>query len=377
MDRDTFENQKLSRSMKKKSEWHAIYSTEPNFLLKILFWTGLLEDSTKFRCRWLIHAHFCFLVLVTVDVSVTAIRHNSNSTYYRALIHLSTYILIILTWFAMKCRTKQLSNLLHTLHEIHPYKMTKNVKLLLYFICSTPLIIGTFLTVSPNREWIATRMAHGFIITNIYVQMLIIFLKNTLIHTVYPLSLILIDFLFCSLCQHVCYILRCLTFEVKNKTPQNFTLSFQADIIKRRQRIDEALLSMQNVFYFPSFLACAANFCGCCTVVGQILRSDKYGDFIMIAFYAYFLANISSLLMCLWTAGGIPIELETFNKEFRTKIHQRVLVEGKEDEIDFEKHINDRSIFVLTGCDIIHFKRSDILILAGTILTYTLLIKMI
>ncbi|GBM46174.1 hypothetical protein AVEN_48693-1 [Araneus ventricosus] len=379
MDRNRPENQKHSRHVKQKTEWHSQYAPELSPLLKILFWTGLLEDSAeKFRYRILTRIHFGLLVLVTIDVSIIAILLNTDPTYCRVLIHLCTYILIVLTWLAMRRRRKQLSNFLHTLQEISPYKMTEKAKFLLYCICSAPVILAILLTVSPSRKWMATRLAYGFTSTNVYVQMLVIFLKNTMNHIVYPLSLILIDFLFCSLCQHVCCIIRCLTFEVENKTPETFTLSFQADIIKRKQRIDEALLFMRRVFYYPSFLACAANFCGCCTIVGWILRSDKIDDFvIMVVFFTYFLANISSLLMCLWTAGGLPIELETFNKEFRSKILQRDLLEGKTDEIDFKKYLNDDSISVLSGCDIIHFKRSAILVLAGTIITYALLIRTI
>ncbi|GBN40120.1 hypothetical protein AVEN_241274-1 [Araneus ventricosus] len=94
----------------------------------------------------------------------------------------------------------------------------------------------------------------------------------------------------------------------------------------------------------------------------------------MLTFFLYFFICGVSLVACLWTAGGLPVELEAFNEEFHKKAQLRLLVNARTDGIDFEKHLSERPVFVLTGCDIIHFNPGVILTLAAAILTYTLLI---
>ncbi|GBO13028.1 hypothetical protein AVEN_3029-1 [Araneus ventricosus] len=93
----------------------------------------------------------------------------------------------------------------------------------------------------------------------------------------------------------------------------------------------------------------------------------------LILFLNFFICGVS-LLACLWAAGDLPLELEAFNEEFLKKEQFRLLVNARTDGIDFKKHLSERPVFVLTGCDIIQYKRGAILTLAGAILTYTLLI---
>ncbi|GBN20697.1 hypothetical protein AVEN_31923-1 [Araneus ventricosus] len=80
------------------------------------------------------------------------------------------------------------------------------------------------------------------------------------------------------------------------------------------------------------------------------------------------------LLACLWMAGGLPVEAARFKETFRRKISQRLTYLRKEEAIHFEKCLPDVSSYILSGWDIISFRRSSILALAGTVLTYTILL---
>ncbi|GBN27738.1 hypothetical protein AVEN_175059-1 [Araneus ventricosus] len=87
-----------------------------------------------------------------------------------------------------------------------------------------------------------------------------------------------------------------------------------------------------------------------------------------------FVNSFGGLLVCLWIAGGLPVEEKRMKDAFRKKIQQRRLSRLSVDAICLEEEMSEKSDFVLSGCDIIHFRRSSIATLAGTILTYTILL---
>ncbi|GFW75862.1 uncharacterized protein TNCV_4430441 [Trichonephila clavipes] len=87
-----------------------------------------------------------------------------------------------------------------------------------------------------------------------------------------------------------------------------------------------------------------------------------------------FMNSFCGLLAILWKAGSLPIEAEKLKRTYRTKYRQKLLSENKVGELRSEIDLIDTSIFVLSGCNIIYFYRSSLLALAGTILTYTVLL---
>ncbi|GFY58808.1 uncharacterized protein TNIN_274641 [Trichonephila inaurata madagascariensis] len=87
-----------------------------------------------------------------------------------------------------------------------------------------------------------------------------------------------------------------------------------------------------------------------------------------------FMNSFCGLLAILWKAGNLPIEAENLKRVYRRKCRQKLLSENKVCELRSEMDLIDTSNFVLSGCTIIYFYRSSLLALAGTILTYTVLL---
>lgn len=78
-------------------------------------------------------------------------------------------------------------------------------------------------------------------------------------------------------------------------------------------------------------------------------------------------------MVCLWVVGGVPIEMEKFRLEFKKKTQKRRLMLTNANGGTFEDWLNDIGDFSLSGCDILHYRRSSmILTLVGAVLTYTL-----
>ncbi|GFS87192.1 uncharacterized protein NPIL_265501 [Nephila pilipes] len=80
------------------------------------------------------------------------------------------------------------------------------------------------------------------------------------------------------------------------------------------------------------------------------------------------------LVAILWKAGSLPIEAEKLKKTFRRKCRKKFLSEKKVREIQFQTDLIDTTDFAMSGCNVIYFYRSTLLALAGTILTYTVLL---
>ncbi|GFQ72175.1 uncharacterized protein TNCT_575551 [Trichonephila clavata] len=87
-----------------------------------------------------------------------------------------------------------------------------------------------------------------------------------------------------------------------------------------------------------------------------------------------FMNSSFGLLAILWKAGNLPIEAEKLKIAYRRKCREKLVSENKVGELRSEIDLIDTSNFVLSGCNIIYFYRSSLLVLTGTILTYTVLL---
>ncbi|GFT19805.1 uncharacterized protein NPIL_550761 [Nephila pilipes] len=156
---------------------------------------------------------------------------------------------------------------------------------------------------------------------------------------------------------------------------EKFTIEKQGSILRRISKLENALNLTQNVFSLPSFLISISYFCTCITLLAVILFIKmEVSSYMHFEFVSLLFNSSCGLVAIIWEVGNVPIEAENFKKAFRRKFHQKLLCENKVGEVLIETHPIDTSDFVLSGCNIIHFHRNSILALAGTILTYTVLL---
>ncbi|GBN39511.1 hypothetical protein AVEN_54931-1 [Araneus ventricosus] len=80
-----------------------------------------------------------------------------------------------------------------------------------------------------------------------------------------------------------------------------------------------------------------------------------------------------SLILMFWIPDQILLEMENFTKIIRSKYEMRASSGIISKNPTVEKLLLEEKIFVLSGCNLIFFRRSNILPVLGTALTYGLL----
>ncbi|KAF8788168.1 hypothetical protein HNY73_009699 [Argiope bruennichi] len=131
----------------------------------------------------------------------------------------------------------------------------------------------------------------------------------------------------------------------------------------------EATLSTASV------LTCAANFVALLTNMCQLLMylsESKAITLIDISFISG--SAVVSTVSILLNAGKIPIEMEKISRLMQRRLEQRSLLEMNSKDVLSESSTKNEQVFVLSGSDFIHYRKSTILTCLGTILTYGLLI---
>ncbi|GBN26911.1 hypothetical protein AVEN_91427-1 [Araneus ventricosus] len=114
----------------------------------------------------------------------------------------------------------------------------------------------------------------------------------------------------------------------------------------------------------------------CSSVTGWILVNDWNGtDMAWKMKSAFYCINaFVNVTATLWIASDLNITMNKFKETFHQKTHKRLLLYDTKEELYLKRDLLDEPEFVLKGCGILSFKRSTILTLLGTLITYTVLI---
>ncbi|GFR18193.1 uncharacterized protein TNCT_129241 [Trichonephila clavata] len=168
-----------------------------------------------------------------------------------------------------------------------------------------------------------------------------------------------------------------LTKEIHNCPFECFGISKKFEILRRKARIDEILRGIENVFSLPSFLIIIANLSTCACVLALYLRVEEWEGNLKLSFidWAFYVLNSSAcLIIMLWTAGGIPIQERRFKDVFYQKAQSRMICTGYPKENRVERWLFDKPDFAFSGCGILSYRRSTLFAVAGTLITYTMLV---
>ncbi|GBN62807.1 hypothetical protein AVEN_32391-1 [Araneus ventricosus] len=177
--------------------------------------------------------------------------------------------------------------------------------------------------------------------------------------------------IYCLMCQSIWKIINRLTEEIKVCPVKKFTVSKQVAFLEKISKIKEIVFYVQNLFSQPSLLLTTAQF-GVCIVSLSLLSSlpsEFVFNFILIL---QFSNSCGGILALFWIVGGLPVAANRFRKAFREKLLQRMMYHRKKDEVCFEKVLFEKGDFVLSSCGIFDFQRNSILVLVGTLLSYTI-----
>ncbi|GFQ75774.1 uncharacterized protein TNCT_259411 [Trichonephila clavata] len=376
---------KLFQNEKKIQSFHGLFNSKSpigcdigrTLLWRFLYWVDLLEDSNRTLLTKSLFRLLLFLLFVmnldNLRRAVTTFSFRIDDSFFRAsILHFSCYVISAIVWYALRQKRKTLASLLKILRKKYTLTLTKTQILALLFIYSTPIITVILFFTSHNRrnEWYINGIKTNYTIYVVVNCIRIIFDIFT-----YPMFINLVAFLYCFICQSICDLVTQFTSEIQACPFEELTVRRQTDIFRKMSGIEHALNLTQKVFSVPSFLISVAHFCSSIAVLAVItyLKEDiKFNR--QIEWILVFMNSSCGLLAILWNAGSLPIEAEKLKIAYRRKCRQKLLSENKVGELRSENDLIDTSNFVLSGCNIIHFYRSSLLALAGTILTYTVLL---
>ncbi|GBL65294.1 hypothetical protein AVEN_218596-1 [Araneus ventricosus] len=150
----------------------------------------------------------------------------------------------------------------------------------------------------------------------------------------------------------------------------------QFDILKSKAMVDDVLKNIQNAFSLPSLFIIIANLLSCGIVIAWFLSYDfeNFEYYMIIRSVFTGVNSFGCLIYVIWIAGGLPIQLQNLKEAFFEKAHSRLLLTRNLEESKLKTELLEQPDFLFTGCDILSYKRSTVLALLGTLLTYTVLI---
>lgn len=121
---------------------------------------------------------------------------------------------------------------------------------------------------------------------------------------------------------------------------------------------------------------CIASFTACCSIVGSfvLFRMEDYHAMMLLESLYMLSHSVVVLILVIWFAGQVPIEMSLLRSAFCENIECRMLLGNGIKDTKLEKALYDTPDIVLTGGNILYFKRSLILTVLGIILTYTFLL---
>ncbi|GBN09597.1 hypothetical protein AVEN_178733-1 [Araneus ventricosus] len=159
------------------------------------------------------------------------------------------------------------------------------------------------------------------------------------------------------------------------KFPASTVYDKQIEILKRRLRVVKILEETQGIFSTATFVICTANFTSCLTDLSQIIlyASQNIGVTIISVLFGSTsaVASLACIFLC---AGQVPIEMKRISTITRRLFEQKAIWGIAEENAVVERLMLNEEECTLSGCELIFFKKSTVLTLIGTILTYGLLI---
>ncbi|KAF8792209.1 hypothetical protein HNY73_003836 [Argiope bruennichi] len=217
---------------------------------------------------------------------------------------------------------------------------------------------------------------YGYILENANLRVLLISLKLYLDFLTYPGLECVVALLYCFSCLHCSKDIQSLIQEIDKHSDDSFTPKIQINILKRKMKIDTFLDEIQAAFSVPTFLVIASGFLSCSQMFGQSIifyNWYKYDNPDLIASAIHVIASSSSMIVILWTAGGITVALRLLKESFYRKAHSRYISHRISEELHIKRELLEKPDFVPSGCDIMSYSRSSIFVIAGALLTYSVL----
>ncbi|XP_071041841.1 gustatory receptor for sugar taste 64f-like [Parasteatoda tepidariorum] len=180
--------------------------------------------------------------------------------------------------------------------------------------------------------------------------------------------------LYYMLCGAICCRINNLQKTILNVSAENFKRPIQITVIEQQKDIFTFLKQMEDTFSVSIFLAISSYFwlCFFCTGFLTVIDMSLKETFFKFQYIFMFFSNFVPLVLVTWQAAQVSIELDALKEDISEKMDARYL-RGLKSETEIDRSLFEKPSVVLSGLGIIHFSRSLILGILGTLITYALL----
>ncbi|GFR12300.1 uncharacterized protein TNCT_571231 [Trichonephila clavata] len=371
-----FVRQDLVNVFFKQQTYNRCVCKFPSIPYKFLQCTGLVEQPDKIFSYKVAKCSIIFMFIVRFILTWGShIRRGYLRDFKTKVSKITSFITPLIIYYVMLRKKKLLTATLSKLNGRPSYDKSPNFFALL--LCCMPFVFTIWVTITCNKKEVAKHAAFGYDVESVQVQILLVSTKHFLAAILHYTFLNFVALVFCILCQRCCTWIEMLTQDIQRVSPDAFGISRQIELIKQKAKIEYILENIQEIFSWPSFFIVLQNFLSCGEIIGFYLYSSstpKYAFRTLAQSFLHTLNSLGCLMLMIWVVGGVPIKMRKVKEAFRKKRRLRLIYACAREEIPLYAEYFENPEFVFTGCDVISFRRSLILTIFGTLLTYTALL---
>ncbi|GFY80142.1 uncharacterized protein TNIN_201611 [Trichonephila inaurata madagascariensis] len=284
----------------------------------------------------------------------------------------------ILLMYLMTQQKQRFTNLLKILQSLCPLEWTLKMNIAIICICCLPFTYAFMVVlanINSSDDFMFKFLCYGIVVENKTFKYLIAYYKCLLYYILHPTLTNVVSLTYCIFCLICSTFLQNLSSDIQKCPPMEFSTKVQIGFLKSRYRIIAVLEEIQAVFSKASLVICIGNFMACFSNLGEVLYySPKTAFLTAVEVMFISTSTLVSLLSIFYCAGRIPLEMNAFSRVMQKQFEKRTFLGVIEENTSVERLLFQEKIFVLSGCEMIHFTRSGILTILGAILTYGLLI---
>ncbi|GFQ65746.1 hypothetical protein TNCT_697931 [Trichonephila clavata] len=345
---------------------------------------GLINPLPKRKWQRLVSFFVVILLNFSfIDVFVTLTISNSDGwTNWKMILgYFATKSLLLLSWYSMFFRKK---NILHLLQKIelmttpmmkHKINACFMFAAFLYFICF-PIVT----TASMNREYLdvySQYFMYRLDIENIVFKCICYAVKMLLHFNFIQFCNSVILLLYLTVCHYVTASLEKFKDDIVSMPPEEF-LKEQPGLSERYSKIIAVLQDTQQTFSLTSFLQCLGFIASSFSTLSFLLLYPE-GVSTPVLFESIFILVTASfsIISIFYIGGRIPIKMVEVRNAFHAKC--ATIPPGRYGPyIRFEFFALSKFVdlpgMVLSGCDILYYTKENIFSAMGSFITYSLLL---
>ncbi|GFX01051.1 uncharacterized protein TNCV_4580171 [Trichonephila clavipes] len=314
---------------------------------------------------------------VFIDIYTTVQEAFADFTMLKvAVADVASFAFPAMVWYVTLFKRKRFGDLLLKVEEENTSSFERFINYLVILSCSLPVIISIYLAINISATEESALFSYGYDVNNEWAIFIIISIKSIIIYTVNPTYINMVALFYISLCLRCKTSIQYLNREITDCSPEDFTLYFQRNILRKRVKIYNLLLKIKDTFSLSVFFILIAHIAMCSGITGWLLvkQWDEANYFWKVETPYFAISSVLCVVSVLWVAGSIPVELSAFKETFYQKTHRRLLYFNMRDELFLKTDLFHEPEFVFSGCEMISFRRGTILTIIGTSFTYTMLI---